>query len=83
MATGTYFLLSATMQVRYLLSVMGSGSAFEVAFTLTGFGLCLALGVVGVYIPRLFRRYVTTWDRRLQESMEAEKRLGELLEGSS
>ncbi|MFH2110417.1 MAG: hypothetical protein ABIJ47_04040 [Candidatus Bathyarchaeota archaeon] len=83
LATGTYFLLSATMQVRYLLSVMGSGSVFEVAFTLVGFGLCLALGVVGVYIHRLFKRYVTTWDRRLQESMEAEKRLGELLEGSS
>ncbi len=81
--TGAFFLVSAAMQVRYLLSVLGSGSAFEAAFSLVGFSLVLVLGLAGVYIPRLFRRYEATWDRRLQESREAEKRLGELLEGSS
>jgi len=83
LVTGAYFLLSATGQVRYILSVLGSGTPFEVAFSLVGFSLCLVLGVAGVYISNMFRRYEATWDRRLQETAEAEKRLGELLEGSS
>lgn len=83
LATGAFFLTSAALQVRYILSVIGSGSAYEAAFSLLGFGLCLILGVVGVYVTRLFKRYEATWDRRLQESGEAEKRLGDLLEGSS
>lgn len=81
--TGAFFLVSAALQVQYLVSVLGSGSAFETAFSLVGFSLVLVLGLAGVYIPRLFRRYEATWERRLQESREAEKRLGELLEGSS
>jgi Mn2+/Fe2+ NRAMP family transporter len=83
LVTGAYFLLSAAAQVRYVLSVLGSGTPFEVAFILVGFSLCLVLGVAGVYISHMFRRYEATWDRRLQESAEAERRLGELLEGSS
>ena len=83
LVTGAFFLLSATSQVRYLFSVLGSGTPFEVAFILVGFSLCLVLGVAGVYISYMFRRYEATWDRRLQESREAEKRLGELLEGSA
>jgi hypothetical protein len=83
LVTGAFFLLSAAGQVRYLLSVLSSGTLFEVAFILVGFSLCLVLGVAGVYISHMFRRYEATWDRRLQESAEAEKRLGELLEGSS
>ena len=82
-ATGAFFLLSAAMQVRYLLSVLGSGTLFEAAFSLVGLSLCLVLGLAGVYIPRLFRRYEAAWDSRLLESREAEKKLGELLEGSS
>jgi len=81
--TGAFFLVTAALQVQYVVSVLGSGSAFEAAFVLLGFSLILVLGLAGVYIPRLFRRYEATWDRRLQESREAEKRLGELLEGSS
>jgi hypothetical protein len=81
--TGAFFLVSAALQVQYLVSVLGSGSAFEAAFSLFGFSLVLVLGLAGVYIPRLFRRYEATWDRRLQESTEAERKLGELLEGSS
>jgi hypothetical protein len=79
--TGIYFLLSAMTQSRYVLSVLGSGTPFEAAFSLVGLSLCLILGLAGVYIPRLFRRYEATWDRRLQDSMEAEKKLRELLEG--
>ncbi|HEX9913307.1 MAG TPA: hypothetical protein VGB32_00155, partial [Candidatus Bathyarchaeia archaeon] len=81
--TGAFFLVTAALQVQYVVSVLGSGSAFEAAFVLLGFSLILILGLAGVYIPRLFRRYEATWDRRLQESTEAEKKLGELLEGSS
>ena len=81
--TGTFFLLSSAMQVRYLFSVLSSGTSFEVAFSLVGFSLCLILGVVGVYVSLLFKRYDSTWDRRLKESTEAERKLGELLEGSS
>lgn len=83
LVTGAYFLLSAASQVRYLISVLSSGTPFMVAFSLVGFSLCLVLGVAGVYISHMFRRYEATWDRRLQESREAEKKLGELLEGSS
>jgi len=83
LVTGAYFLLSAAAQVTYVLSVLGSGTPFEVAFVLLGFSLCLVLGVAGVYISHMFRRYEATWDRRLQETAEAEKRLGVLLEGSS
>jgi len=81
--TGAFFLVTAALQVQYVVSVLGSGSTFEAAFVLLGFSLILILGLAGVYIPRLFRRYEATWDRRLQESTEAEKKLGELLEGSS
>ncbi len=81
--TGAFFLVTAALQVQYVVSVLGSGSAFEVAFVLFGFSLILILGLAGVYIPRLFRRYEATWDRRLEESAEAEKKLDELLEGSS
>jgi hypothetical protein len=83
LVTGAFFLLSAAAQVRYLVSVLSSGTLFEVVFILVGFSLCLVLGVAGVYISHMFRRYEATWDRRLQESAEAEKKLGELLEGSS
>ena len=82
-ATGAFFLLSALIQVRYIVSLLGASSSWEMLFSLVGFGLCLALGIIGVYLPSVFRRYTATWDRRLQESSEAEKRLGELLEGSS
>ena len=83
MEVAAFFLLSALMQVRYVVSLFGTPSSWEMLFSLVGFGLCLALGIIGVYLPSVFRRYTATWDRRLQESSEAEKRLGELLEGSS
>ena len=82
-ATGAFFLVSAALQVRYLISILGTGSVYEVAFSLVGMGLCLALGLAAVYIPRLLRRYEDTWDGRLQGSSEAEGKLGELLEGSA
>jgi hypothetical protein len=66
--TGAYFLISATATVSHILTVLGSGTPFEVAFSLFGFSLCLVLGVAGVYVSNMFKRYEATWDRRLQES---------------
>jgi len=82
-ATGAFFLLSALMQVQRLVYLLGVPSTWETLMSIVGFSLCLALGLVGVYVPSAFSRYTAAWDRRLQESSEAEKRLGELLEGSS
>lgn len=79
-ATGAFFLVSAALQVRFLLSQMGSPSLLTL-MSVVGLALCLALGVVGLYIPSSLGRYTQMWDRRLSESEEAERRLGEMLEG--
>lgn len=79
-ATGAFFLVSAALQMRFLLAQVGSPSLLTL-MSVVGLALCLALGVAGVYIPRSLGRYTQMWDRRLSESEEAERRLGEMLEG--
>jgi hypothetical protein len=80
-ATGAFFLVSAALQLRYLASQ--AGSSMLTLMSIVGLALCLALGVAGVYIPGSLGRYTQTWDRRLSESEEAERRLGEMLEGGA
>ena len=78
-ATGAFFLVSAALQLRFLVSQ--TGSSLLTLMSVVGLALCLALGVAGVYIPWSLGRYTQMWDRRLSESEEAERRLGEMLEG--
>ena len=80
-ATGAFFLVSAALQLRFLVSQAGS-SLFSL-MSVVGLALCLSLGVAGVYIPSSLGRYTRMWDRRLSESEEAERRLGEMLEGGA
>jgi hypothetical protein len=80
-ATGAFFLVSAALQLRFLVSQ--TGPSMLTLMGVVGLALCLALGVAGMYIPGSLGRYTRTWDRRLMESEEAERRLGELLEGGA
>jgi len=80
-ATGAFFLVSAALQLRHLASQ--TGSSMLTLMSVVGLALCLALGVAGVYIPSSLGRYTQMWDRRLSESEEAERRLGEMLEGGA
>jgi len=81
-ATGAFFLVSAALQLRFLLSQLGSPSLLTL-MSVVGLALCLALGVAGVYIPSSLGRYTRMWEGRLSESEEAETRLGEMLEGGA
>ena len=80
-ATGAFFLVSAALQLRFLVSQ--AGSSLLTLMSVVGLALCLALGVAGVYIPGSLGRYTRMWEGRLSESEEAERRLGELLEGGA
>jgi hypothetical protein len=81
-ATGAFFLVYTALQLRFLLAQVGSTSLLTL-MSVVGLALCLALGVAGVYIPSSLGRYTQMWDRRLSESEEAERRLGEMLEGGA
>lgn len=80
-ATGAFFLVSAALQLRVLVSQ--AGSSLLTLMSVVGLALCLALGVAGVYIPSSLDRYIRMWEGRLSESEEAERRLGEMLEGGA
>jgi hypothetical protein len=80
-ATGAFFLVSAALQLRSLVSQ--TGSSLLTLMSVVGLALCLALGVAGVYIPGSLGRYTRMWEERLSGSEEAERRLGELLEGGA
>ncbi len=80
-ATGAFFLVSAALQLRFLVSQ--TGSSLLTLMSVVGLALCLALGVAGVYIPSSLGRYTQMWEGRLSESEEAERRLGEMLEGGA
>jgi len=80
-ATGAFFLVSAALQLRFLVSQ--TGSSLLTLMSVVGLALCLALGVAGVYIPSSLGRYTRMWEGRLSESEEAERRLGEMLEGGA
>jgi len=80
-ATGAFFLVSAALQLRHLASQIGSSTL--TLMSVVGLVLCLALGIAGMYIPWSLGRYTHTWGRRLLESEEAERQLGEMLEGGA
>jgi len=80
-ATGAFFLLSGTVAVFHLLT-MGSTEPVSLLMKVFGTFICIALGIVGVYSPSVFERYTKTWEQRLMDSAEAEKRLDEILEVS-
>jgi len=42
--------------------------------------ICVAIGAVGLYCPSFFERYTRTWEQRLNDSLEAEKKLNRILE---
>ena len=80
--TGAFFLLSAALQVINLISTWGSTTQITILLSVVGLALCIALGLIGVVIPGTVTRFTTTWDNRVEASGKAEKKLGELLEGS-
>lgn len=77
--TGAFFLLSGGVQIYNLLT---AGSTGPPGLLLAAFGiiLCTALGLLGVSSPSFFKRYSRTWERRLIDSAEAEKKLNKILE---
>ncbi len=77
---GIFFLLSATVGVYNLLinAPMGLLGLLAAVF---GILICIVIGVVGLYCPSFFERYTRTWNQRLDDSVEAEKKLNRILEG--
>lgn len=79
-ATGLFFLLSAVVGVYNLLTNAPTGPLGLLA-AVFGILICIIIGTVGLYCPSFFERYTRTWDQRLDDSVEAEKKLNRILEG--
>jgi len=80
-ATGAFFLLFGAVSALSLLT-MGSTELLSLLTGASGTILCVAIGIVGVYSPSFFEQYIRTWDHRLMDSAEAEKKLDRILEGN-
>ena len=78
---GVLFLLSAAVGVFNLLTNPPTGPV-DLLTAVIGALICIAIGAMGVYCPSIFKRYTNTWDQRLNDSVEAEKKLSRILEGS-
>jgi hypothetical protein len=79
--TGIFFLLSGGTAALNLLTA-GPTTPASLPMAALGTILCIALGILGVYIPSFFERYITTWEQRLIDQVEAEKQLEKILEGN-
>jgi hypothetical protein len=79
-ATGLFFLLSAAVGVFNLLTNAPAGP-LGLMTAVIGALICVAIGAVGLYCPSFFERYTRTWEQRLNDSVEAEKKLNRILEG--
>ena len=80
-AAGLFFLLSAAFGVFNLLTNAPAGP-LGLLTAVIGALICVAIGAVGLYCPSFFERYTRTWEQRLNDSVEAEKKLNRILEGS-
>jgi len=80
-AAGVFFLLSAAVGVFNLLTNAPTGP-LGLLMAVTGTLICITIGAVGLYCPSYFERYTRTWKQRLDDSVEAEKKLNRILEGS-
>jgi hypothetical protein len=78
---GVLFLLSGAVGVFNLLTKTPTGPV-GLLTAVIGALICIAIGAVGVYSPSIFKRYTNTWDQRLNDSVEAEKKLNRILEGT-
>ncbi|MBN2336667.1 hypothetical protein JXL21_14005 [Candidatus Bathyarchaeota archaeon] len=76
--TGGLVLLTTIPQVTNLLTPQ---TGLMTLFTVVGLLCSAGAGLVGLYVPTLFRRYSETWDQRLGLTGEAEERLKGILEG--
>jgi len=63
-------------------SVFSASGAWDLLLSFVGVLLNLAVGLSGACIPVYFKRYVSTWEERLQGSVKAEKDLAKLMEGN-
>jgi hypothetical protein len=79
-AAGIFFLLSAAVGVFNLLTNAPAGP-LGLLMAVIGTLICVAIGAVGLYCPSFFERYTRTWEQRLNDSVEAEKKLNRVLEG--
>jgi hypothetical protein len=79
-AAGIFFLLSAAVGVFNLLTNASAGP-LGLLMAVIGTLICVAIGAVGLYCPSFFERYTRTWEQRLNDSVEAEKKLNRVLEG--
>jgi len=79
-AAGLFFLLSAAVGVFNLLTNTPAGP-LGLLTVVIGTLICVAIGAVGLYCPSFFERYTRTWEQRLNDSVEAEKKLNRILEG--
>jgi len=79
-AAGLFFLLSAAVGVFNLLTNTPAGP-LGLLTAVIGTLICVAIGAVGLYCPSFFERYTRTWEQRLDDSVEVEKKLNRILEG--
>ncbi len=79
-AAGLFFLLSAAVGGFNLLTNTPAGP-LGLLTAVIGTLICVAIGAVGLYCPSFFERYTRTWEQRLNDSVEAEKKLNRIHEG--
>jgi hypothetical protein len=79
--TGIFFLLTGATATYNLLTT-GQTTPASLVMGALGTILNIALGIVGIYSPTLFERYISTWGQRLSDSAEVEKQLEKILEGN-
>jgi hypothetical protein len=79
MITGAFFLVSATLQLVNLAQNLSSPGL--ILMSIVGLGLCLTLGAAGILIPRYITRFGEAWDKRVEASGVAEKKLDDIMDG--
>lgn len=79
--TGIFMLWTCIPQLSALLSGDQLFTGFMLLGQVFGFVCSLGLGLAGLYMPTLLKRYTETWEKRLSMSYEAEKKLKQILEG--
>ncbi len=79
---GLCFLANALLQTMFLVFNLSSDSV-ELVVGIGGILISLVMGVVGFFLPSLFRKYAVCWDERLLKSGDVEKKIASFMEEHS
>lgn len=75
---GVCFIAYALIQTGVFIFSLFAG-VVDVFPVVAGILLCFVMGAVGFVIPSFFKNYSVCWDKRLEKSVEAEKKIASFL----